>query len=331
MIKKSVEIAFALTAAAFFACDIFEPEEEPYYATRTVQEIWVIDLEKKTDTFLTLGVCPFFTSNSQDILFCRDDFIWRMGIDGAKPSPISPRFDYLWSYDIHTPTDRIVFHGASLANNSTDIFLIQADGQGFINLCNTAFDTEASACFSPDGSQIVFEQNSSICKMDLRSKEISQIMDRSTTASSFSDAQLNFSNDKIICRFHPSLDILIISVSAGTIEKTIELAGQGDFAVCPTRDELLFYQRGLQVMDLNTYETTKIVDNAGMPAYSPDGSKEVFLDSKRQMVMIDADGGNYKVCKEPLSGDVYKHIKSYAVSPDNQKIVYSIYYEVEIR
>ena len=84
-------------------------------------------------------------------------------------------------------------------------------------------------------------------------------------------------------------------------------------------------------MDLNTYETTKIVDNAGMPAYSPDGSKEVFLDSKRQMVMIDADGGNYKVCKEPLSGDVYKHIKSYAVSPDNQKIVYSIYYEVEIR
>lgn len=310
----------------YIACDLTDPGPEGY-ATRRVSEIFVINSDGSNDKYLSDGSSPLFSSDSKQIIFVEDHSIWTINLDGSGKYPLTNKFRTLWNILINYPSNRILFSTQGFSGNSGDLFIVNADGNELRNLTNTNFVHEFSPSFSSDGSNILFEQWDGLYMMDLQGmKSLIFAVNDGTV----SQAQFSASGKKIIYLRHPSKHIQIIDILTGEIDTTIAATNE-HFAVCPSRDEILFNYKSLLAMNLLTYRTVKIADYNFMPVYSPDGNKIIYIDLHGNLVMINSDGSDSYVCKGPFPRDKYYRYESYAVSPDNSKIVYNKVYEEEIR
>jgi dipeptidyl aminopeptidase/acylaminoacyl peptidase len=86
--------------------------------------------------------------------------IWSMKPDGSDQRPITntPGDEFLG--DISPDGSRIVF--TRISGASLDVFVMNADGTGAVNLTESAGPGEAFASFSPDGKQIVYDRSGDI-------------------------------------------------------------------------------------------------------------------------------------------------------------------------
>jgi Tol biopolymer transport system component len=319
-------IILLLFLLLFFACGLLEPsEEDESWSYKTIYEIWILNSDGSTETYLTNGIYPAFTSDGLQIIFMRDDRFMKINIDGSEEKPITGQIPGVNGFNMHHPSRLIIFDAVEYFSFNYDLFIMNDDGAELTNLTNTTFEYEWAPKLSADGSRILFVQPDGIYTMDLKGVKTQLV---SLNSGTISQVQFSASGKKVICLRHPSIHVQIIDTQTGLVDTTIVPSNES-FAVCPTRDEIALNSQELCLLDLYTYQKTRLAGYNQAPVYSPDGNKIIYIDLYRNLVIIDLLSGESRLVAASLPLERSYRYLTYSIAPDNSKIVAAIAYEIE--
>ncbi len=223
-----------------------------------------------------------------DILFTQDGQIFRIRPDGSNLMQVgvNPANNYhaKWSPD----RSKIVFGSDRTGYN--EVFLMNADGSGVVNLIENDPSQDMSPSWSPDGTRIAFQSSRSgsyqVWVMDADGSNLVNL-----TNNSIDNGQPSWSSDGTRIAFvsYPDggPDIHVINAD-GSNRRRLTFDG---------------------------------ADNA-FPSWSPDGTRLIFrkdLGGNQDLYVINADGTNEtRLTSEP------EHEDSPAWSPDGRRIVFYV-------
>lgn len=321
-IENILKIFVPLICITLVSCNITEPKEG-WTSYEIIEEIWCVDLNGNNNIFLAHGISPQFTSNGEKILFIQQERIHSINPDGTDDQIISPAQKYI--SDFKTNNDKILYSAFAFSSYSNDIFIMNSDGSQFENLTNTNTGAEFSPPFSHDGLQIIFTEYSNILILDFLGN-LKNVLKSDTTY--FRNPQFNAYGDKIVyTEYYFSkatrlLKLLYLKNPGKTI--TFKFYTE-DFSLSPVKDEMLCQYRIVSLVDLNTFEEKQLSTiYSHNPSWSQDGSKILFVEQK-DIVITNSE---QTFAKRIATGK--DNINSVAISADNDKIVYSRRYGVEV-
>ena len=217
----------------------------------------------------------------------------------ASPAPDAVALDQLQG--------RIVF--ISTRSGNQDVWVMNADGSEQRNLTEST-ETEAFPAWSPDGSQIAYQQDFDIYVMNADGSGKRLVVPNGSGPSwSVDGSRLAFAQT---ATQGTRIDIAVIEVEGGDVTMLTDTpeASEAYVAYSPDGERLAFFSDqdaapGIYVMDAGGGDV-QAVTNTGTfdfyPAWSPDGSKIVFAHPRggvQSLVVTAPDGSS----RTELSGE----------------------------
>ena len=221
-----------------------------------------------------------------------------MNIDGSQELCLSgddtetSNHDPTWSPD----GTRIVFSSYNLTEDNSDIYVVDADGNNLTKLTDTSKRDETDPDWSPDGTQIVFssydltEGESNIYVMDSDGSNLTQLTD----TIELSEGRPAWFPDGTRIMFSERSYIYVMNAD-GSNQKRLESLPVGSPKLSPDGTKIIFSaiatkDTGIFVMNTDGTNRRKLISRRARdysePAWSPDGSKIVFLSAQISYIVV---------------------------------------------
>jgi Tol biopolymer transport system component len=246
---------------------------------------------------------------------------------------------------------RIAF--ANDPGGDVDIWTINPDGSGAVNLTNAPASPESEPDWSPDGTKIAFrrgrEAAGEIYTMNADGTGLTHLTSNSVKdyapAWSPDGSMIAFASNRndpnpatCVALVGCNVDIFVMPATGGTPVQVTFGTGADQFPQFSPDGSLIAYNSDLggamaiYTVDLVTLAVTKLTTDslqAGQPDWSPDGTKIVFLDDfvfckkpkdcTSDIFVMNADGGGVTQLTRKF-GDNFPHP---TWSPEGDKIVFT--------
>ena len=323
-IKRRIIFLMALfTGLIFFtiSCGVVEYEKKKCPEDKFVRELWLIDLNQNTETFVANGHDPVFSVDSRRIIFVdTSNSVVSFDLQSRKMALLISPHKNASHLAIAYRTSWLAFSAFDFGSASGDIFIFHPDGSGFRNLTYSSSQSESDPSFSSDGQWIVFKENSDIAMINFQGEK--RILLKVSTGS-VGSPQLTLTGNQLAFLHYPDRNVRIHNLNHSSKDTTIQIASE-NFDVSPIKDEILyFYYGGLYLLDTHSYAKEKIADYGRVFSFSPDGKSVVFLNLNNELIRETIETKAQHVIKK-FDNDAFDsgNIHMIRLSPDNQKIVF---------
>jgi TolB protein len=280
-------------------------------------DIYVVDEEGAHETKLTctkkFEVDPIWSPDGQKIAFIKNSDLYVMNADGTKQTQLA---EYVWEASPAWSPDgqKIAFTRGQIQPG--ELYVINADGTNEAHLITDSISGNSedrtqvgSPAWSPDGNKIAFASRT-------------QTDTRASSSSAAASAPVEGLSG-----------IYLINADGTGLPKLTSPAQASwlDFhrpAWSPDGKKMFFYDLGaIYVINADGSDRKELTSGTDIPpqfALSPDGKRIAFVDTSKELNVINADGsGQRRLTNTPGPSSVALP----TWSPDSEKLAYSCPFE----